>query len=37
MTQLKTILVWRDHRFEIIDMDRQRIDKVLVTPESRPD
>jgi CBS domain containing-hemolysin-like protein len=36
MTQLKTILVWRDHRFEIIDMDRQRIDKVLVTPESRP-
>jgi putative hemolysin len=28
--------VWREHRFEIIDMDRQRIDKVLVTPESRP-
>ena len=27
--------VWREHRFEIIDMDRQRIDKVLVTPESR--
>jgi putative hemolysin len=27
--------VWREHRFEIIDMDRQRIDKVLVTPEPR--
>lgn len=25
--------VWRDHRFEIIDMDRQRIDKVLVKPK----
>ncbi len=28
--------VWHDHRFEIIDMDRQRVDKVLVTPRSRP-
>jgi putative hemolysin len=26
--------VWRGHRFEIIDMDRQRIDKVLVTLET---
>ena len=25
--------VWRDHRFEIIDLDRQRVDKVLVKPE----
>ncbi len=28
--------VWEHFEFEIIDMDRQRIDKVLVTPRPRP-
>lgn len=25
--------VWQEHEFEILDMDRERIDKVLVTPK----
>jgi len=26
--------VWQDWRFEVVDMDGQRVDKVLVTPQS---
>jgi putative hemolysin len=29
-------LVWRDLKFEIVDMDGQRIDKVMITPFSKP-
>jgi putative hemolysin len=29
--------VWREHQFEIMDMDQDRIDKVLVTPKPRAD
>lgn len=28
---------WHGHTFEVIDMDRQRVDKVLVTPRPSPD
>jgi putative hemolysin len=27
---------WSGHRFEVIDMDRHRIDKILVTPAVKP-
>jgi len=29
-------VVWEQFEFEVIDMDRQRIDKVLVTPKPQP-
>jgi putative hemolysin len=28
-------IVWRGHRFEVVDMDGRRIDKVLISPEAR--
>ena len=28
-------LVWRDLRFEVVDMDERRIDKVLISPQSK--
>jgi CBS domain containing-hemolysin-like protein len=27
-------LTWRDLRFEVVDMDGQRIDKIIVSPRA---